>query len=557
MINKMIMMMAAFAITASMMGVSAYAEIPEEVKVGSLLPLTGGYSSVGVQVDAATQLAIDDFNAYLEEMGAGWQFVLTREDSASNPVISLEKIQTLHTGGSDIVFGPAGSERVSNVKPYVDSSNMLVLSCCSTSPAISIAGDRIFRIVADDYNQGLALGKLLEHEGIEAIVTIHIGDTYGDGLIGAATANFMSRGGIVSEDGIRYNPDTSEFSVSVSSLADEVQRYVDMYGADNVGIVVVAFDEIVSILQTANNYPVLRSVHWFGSETIAQSGDLAGDRIASEFVDEAGLSTVQLLLDTGDKADHVMAALADEFGDSPNAFVYTGYDAVWLAGLSIIEADSADPADVVMVLPDVAAGYSGALSSTQLNENGDLATVNYQIWTISGGQWASDETYYIDTDTIVGAASEEMEAPSMMANGAITVDGTEFAPDFIINGGDVLTMYTDPQESMLVVDIDSTQDGSLTIDLPRALIDSRTVSDADGKFFVLVNGDEATFEEVGASADLRTIRVDFPGGSDKIEIIGTSAAVPEFGVITVMILAIAVASIVVMTRARPSLINRF
>ena len=554
MINKMIMM-ATFAITASIIGVSAYAEIPEEVKVGSLLPLTGGYSSVGVQVDVATQLAIDDFNAYLEEMGAGWQFVLTREDSASNPVISLEKIQTLHTGGSDIVFGPAGSERVSNVKSYVDSNNMIVLSCCSTSPAISIPGDRIFRIVADDFNQGLALGKLLEHEGIEAIVTIHIGDTYGDGLIDAATSNFMSRGGAVSENGIRYNPDTSEFSVSVSTLADEVQKYVDMYGADNVGIVVVAFDEIVSILQAADNYPVLKDVHWFGSETIAQSGPILDDRIASSFVSEAGLSTVQLLLDTGDKADHVMEALADEFGDSPNAFVYTGYDAVWLVGLSILEADSADPADIVIVLPYIAADYSGALSSTRLNENGDLATVNYQIWTTSGTQWTSDATYYINTDTIVETVSEDMETPSM-ATGVVTVDGTDFAPDFTITGGDVLTMYTDPQESMLVVDIDSMQDGSLTIDLPRALIDS-TDGDTDGMFFVLVNGDEANFEEVGASEDMRTLRVDFPGGAEKIEIIGTSAAVPEFGVITVMVLAIAVASIVVLTRARPSLISRF
>ena len=535
MIHKMAMIVA-FAVMVSVIGVSAYAEIPEEVRVGSLLPLTGGYSSVGVQVDAATQLAIDDFNAYLEEMGAGWQFVLTREDSASNPVISLEKIHALHTGGSDIVFGPAGSERVASVKNYVDSNNMLVLSCCSTSPAISIPGDRIFRIVADDFNQGLALGKLLEHRGIDAIVTIHIGDTYGDGLIGAATAHFMSRGGIVSENGIRYHPDIREFSAPVSALANEVRRYVDVYGADRVAVVVVAFREIVSILQAADNYPVLKRVHWFGSETIAQSGHVVNDRIASAFANEAGLSTVQLLLSTGYKADHVAKALADEFGDSPHAFVYTGYDAVWLAGLSILEAGSAHPSDIAMVLPDVAAGYSGALSNTQLNENGDLAMTNYQIWTISDTRWVSGETYYMDTDTIVGVAPNKMKTPSV-TSGVIIVDGAEFALDFTITGGDVLAMHTDPQNSMLVVDIDSMQDGSLTIDIPRALIDSRTTGDVDGAFFVLVNGDKVNFEEVGFFEDSRTLRIDFPGGATKIEIIGTSAAVPEFGVTTVITLS--------------------
>lgn len=551
------MMPATVVAVLSVVAFSAYAEIPEEVRVGALLPLTGGYSSVGVQVDAATQVAVDDFNAYLDEMGAGWQLVLTREDSASNPVIALEKIQTLHTAGADIVFGPAGSERVSNVKHYVDTNNMLVLSCCSTSPAISIAGDRIFRIVADDFNQGLALGKLLEHRGIEAIVTIHIGDTYGDGLIGAAADNFMARGGIVSDNGIRYNPDTSEFSVSVSSLADEVQSFVDMYGADNVGIVVVAFDEIVPILQTAGNYPVLMDVHWFGSETIAQSSDIVGDRIASEFVNEAGFDAVQLLLDTGDKAEHVAAALSDEFGDSPNAFAYTGYDAVWLAGLSILEAGSADPTDVVAVLPDVAADYSGALSSTPLNENGDLATVNYQVWTISGAEWITEETYYIDTDTIVRSTSDEMDAPAMdMSMGMVTVDGTEIAPDFTIDGGSVLAMHTAPQENMLVIDIEAMQDGSLTITLPRDLIDSRTASDDDSMFFVVVNGEEAVVDEVSTLDDSRTISVDFPGGTEKIEIIGTWAAVPEFGIITIMVLAVAVATVVAMTRYRPALMSR-
>ena len=67
---KTTLAIAMIAITMTIAG-TAYADIPEEVMVGSVLPLTGGYSSVGVQVDAATQLAVADFNAYLEEMNAG------------------------------------------------------------------------------------------------------------------------------------------------------------------------------------------------------------------------------------------------------------------------------------------------------------------------------------------------------------------------------------------------------------------------------------------------------------------------------------------------------
>ena len=414
--HKLMIMLVAMVAMATVVGIPAYADIPEEVKVGSLLPLTGGYSSVGVWVDAATELAVDDFNAYLEEIGADWQFVLIREDSASNPLVSLEKIQTLHADGADIVFGPGGSERVTHVKGYVDSNNMIALSCCSTAPSLSIPNDRIFRTVADDTNQGKALGKLLEHRGIEAIVTIHIGDAYGDGLINATVTDFMSRGGVVSDNGIRYNPDASEYSVSVGTLADEVQKYADEYGADKVGVVVVAFAEIVSILQTVDNYTILKDVRWFGSETVNdEASEIADDRIAREVANDIELTPLQLHLDTSEKSKDIRERLVDKMGGSPVSFAYSGYDAVWLVGLSILEADSADPTDIVAVLPDVAANYAdGALSSTNLNANGDLATIDYKIWTINGEEWISNETYYTSTDTIAGPVSGDVHVGSLL-----------------------------------------------------------------------------------------------------------------------------------------------
>ena len=393
--------MATLVAIATILTVPAYADIPDEVLVGSVLPLTGGYSSVGVQVDDATELAIEDFNAYLEEIGADWQFKLFAENSESNPVAALDRVTTLKGKDVNIIFGPAGSERVRSVVQYADDLNMLVLSCCSTAPGLAIEGDSVYRIVADDRNQGKAIGKLLESSGIEVVVPVWIGDTYGDGLKAEIAKNFESRGGTVDEEGIRYNPDTVEFSVSVDTLATKVQGYVDEYGEDKVGIAIVAFDEIVQILQTADNYPVLKDVQWFGSETIADSTPLQEDRIAREFADSVAFTAVQVDVDTGDKAAHIREALSDRHGDSPNVFVYTGYDAVWLVGLSIIEANSADVDDIKAVLHDVAAEYTtGALRSTELNEAGDLATGNYGVRIMEDGVWTKGATYYSDTDTI-------------------------------------------------------------------------------------------------------------------------------------------------------------
>lgn len=503
-----------------------------DIRVGSLLPLTGGYSSVGVQVDAATSLAVDDFNAYLSDKGAPWQLVLLREDSASDPVVSLEKIQSLHSRGADIVFGPAGSARVSSVMGYAESNNMVLLSCCSTSPALSNP-DRVFRTVADDLNQGVAFGKILMDNDIRAVVPLWIGDTYGDGLHNAVMNNFESRGGIYDE-GIRYNPDSVEFSVTVGSLADRVQDMADMYGTENVGVVVVAFDEIVPILQTASTYDILGQVGWFGSETVAQSTAITDDPLALRFADQVGFTAVQLLLSTGQKAEHVRDSLADQLGNSPDAFVYTAYDAVWLAGLSIETLGSFDPAGVSVVLPGVADSYTtGALSTTELNMNGDLATANYEIWTVSGDGWARMGIFDIVRDTITPV-------------GPVQVDGTMFAPQFDVVGATVSYMYTDPQAATLILDMDVTQDGYLEIILPRGLVDSAD-DGLDSPFFVLVDGQEANYDEIETTEEYRTLLIDFTGGVESIEIVGTSVAVPEFGAVGMLVLAVGLIAIAVVT----------
>ena len=418
--NQVITALAALVAIATILTVPAYAQtsgdsdddammmtsmIPEGTTVfaGSLLPLTGGYSSVGVQVNAATVLAVEHFNEYLSAKDAGWELVLFQENTASNPVIALEKAQALHSRGADIIFGPAGSSRVKNVMSYVNDNNMVLLSCCSTSTELAVADDRVFRVVADDANQGKAFGIILAHHGIEVAIPMWIGDSYGDSLSSAAISEFEARNG-TSDEGVRYNPDVREFSIEVDSLANTVQGYVDDYGADKVAIVVVAFDEIVSIMQAADRYPVLKEVTWYGSETLAQNPFIVKDRIANDFAIEAGFTAIQVPLGDGPRAQNVTETLSVPFGGTPNAFAYNAYDAVWLAGLSIERAGSTDPADIAAMLPSLAANYTGgALSSTELNEFGDLALATYGTWRINAtnADWYVGEVIHINDESVV------------------------------------------------------------------------------------------------------------------------------------------------------------
>ena len=165
-------------------------------------------------------------------------------------------------------------------------------------------------------------------------------------------------------------PEPSEYSVSVADLADTVSEMLEAHDADQIAVLIVAFDEAVSIFQVAATYDVLDDVRWFGGEAVAQSTDIASDRNRVPVLPLTPNCTPSSCSWThGDRADSVSERIREWLGSEPTAFVYTAYDAVWLAGLSVLESGSADPANLRGVIHQVAASYSGgALSSTDLNE---------------------------------------------------------------------------------------------------------------------------------------------------------------------------------------------
>ena len=388
---------------------AAFADAPTGVvQIGGLFPITGDLASIGAHMELASEKAVDDFNQYLAESGASWSLEWVSEDTATSPVIAFEKIQSLYSKGINIVVGPATSSATTQVKGYADTNGMLIFSPSSTAPSLAIADDNVFRLVPSDFNQGTALGKLMNAAGIEMVVPIWRGEAYGDGLRDAAVNNFQDRGGSAHDEGVRYNPEASEYSLEVSTLADQVQDAIDEYGADKVAVLAISFDEVESILQTASQYSALSEVRWFASEATAGKATILEDRISSEFAHDTQLTAVQFKLVPGEKANDLRQYLIDELGGEGTSFVYPSYDAVQVAAMSIMAANSTDIDDIKAVLYDVASSYEGVMSSTALDSSGDLALANYQVWEVVDNEWKETNVYGIEQD-IIAAAEQPSE----------------------------------------------------------------------------------------------------------------------------------------------------
>ena len=147
------------------------------------------------------------------------------------------------------------------------------------------------------------------------------------------------------------------------------------------------------------------------------------------------------------------------------------------------------------------------------------------------------------------------EKNSRVTDTTVSVQGSSDLIGYEITGGKLLSIMPDVDANSLIVSIDATDDGSLTLTIPRSVLDA-TMNGEDDDFFVLIDGEEVDFEETTSSTD-RTLTITFPAGAEEIEIIGTFV-VPEFGTIAAMILAVAIISIIAISaKSRLSIIPRY
>ena len=127
------------------------------------------------------------------------------------------------------------------------------------------------------------------------------------------------------------------------------------------------------------------------------------------------------------------------------------------------------------------------------------------------------------------------------------VDSGTFDIQYSIEGGIVKNMSIDKDTFALIVVIESTDSGTISLEIPREALDAKKQDKTDEIFIVLIDGIEAPYRETVTDSNFRVITINFEKGDSDIEIIGTTI-IPEFGTIAVMILVIGMVTTMVITK---------
>lgn len=122
-----------------------------------------------------------------------------------------------------------------------------------------------------------------------------------------------------------------------------------------------------------------------------------------------------------------------------------------------------------------------------------------------------------------------------------------FDVEYSIEGGTVKDMLVDEDIFALIVMIESTDDGSISLEIPRYALDAKKQDETDDIFIIIIDGIEAPYQETITDSNSRVITINFEQGDSDIEIIGTTI-IPEFGTIAMMILAIGIITTIFVTK---------
>ena len=89
-----------------------------------------------------------------------------------------------------------------------------------------------------------------------------------------------------------------------------------------------------------------------------------------------------------------------------------------------------------------------------------------------------------------------------------------------IENGSVDSILLDPDFLELTISMNTQDDGTIQITIPRDVLDAKFYS-TDDIFFILVDGFETDYAEVKSDSESRTIVIPFFSGDSIIEILGT------------------------------------
>jgi len=362
---------------------TAAPEAPEApaISLGYILPESGQLAFLGPPMIETTKLAVDLANE------AGANVTLTGGDEAGDAAVAQASAQRLIGEGVNAIIGAAASGMSLAIIDSVTGAGVVQCSASNTAPTFTNYNDNglYFRTAPSDALQGPVLAKVIETAGAATVAIIGRADDYGQGLAAALEGAFSSAEVLYNET---YDPAATNYDAEVNAM---LATNADAYA-------VVSFEEGAQIIKGLLEGGVAPSAI-YGTDGTA-SGDLW------ESVDPGNPAVLEGMQGTrpgGTASEDFLSMYKEQTGLEDTTFAAQTYDCVNLILLAALASNSSNGADIAAKMIEVSSGgtacsgyaecaallaagedidYVGASGSADLDEHGEPASAEYEVWMI-------------------------------------------------------------------------------------------------------------------------------------------------------------------------------
>jgi len=393
---------AASAVTAAT-AAPAKANCAFTLKIGDVLPFTGGLAPYGGNMDKAVKLAVSLQNAALAKAGLAKSIkvqVVDSQDGQTQAAASVEAAKKEVGEHVNVIIGEmASGATIPMAQSVTIPDHIVTLSPTASAPQISTLPDNgyLWRLYPSDTLQGKVLAQAaLEKFGKGA--TVNVGarnDAFGTALEQLFIAQWKALGGKVGVS-LSWNPDQPTFDTEAGQLVS----------GSPAGWVIIDFPE--TFLKFAPS--LIRTGKWSATKTLMTEALKDGKTLDSIGSQVNGLSGTAASA-AGGPAGNAFHTLwnAKVKGAQPyTGFEGTAFDAANVAFLAALRGCSASPARIKNNLIAVSGppgkkvtfaqlgaaiklirahkevDYEGAFSPVDFDKNGDISSAVYEIWQYNG-----------------------------------------------------------------------------------------------------------------------------------------------------------------------------
>ncbi len=199
----------------------------QELKIGVIFPLTGENASYGEKGQKAINIAVADVN---KESVAHKKVTVIYEDSRAEPTSGATAIQKLISiDNVPAVIGDIVSAVTLAAAPIAEKNKVVLLSPTSSAPAITEAGQFIYRIWPSDLAEGKAIAEFARKKGYARAAILHLNNDYGIAIAKIFKETFEAEGAqVVLHEG--YLETTKDFRAVLTKLVKENPEVVYVAG---------------------------------------------------------------------------------------------------------------------------------------------------------------------------------------------------------------------------------------------------------------------------------------------------------------------------------------